>query len=122
MYFTTSLAVLALTALSAASPAADTDSKRQNVEWDFKLFQTTGCTGAADRYSGAGDQACTAGIRNGNALAWIKTFVSADCEVTLFNDVNCNNLVDAFDEETEPEECTAPFDDEVIAAYEVVCD
>ncbi|KAH9886417.1 hypothetical protein F4778DRAFT_786806 [Xylariomycetidae sp. FL2044] len=115
--------------LAGSSMASPTDSsvrvpkeKRQNVDWSFSLFQNGQCTGANDTYTGNGDQACTAGIRNGSAAAWWKIFANADCEVFFFDDASCNNNVDAFDEETEPAECTTPPGGEQIVAYEVTCD
>jgi hypothetical protein len=51
---------------------ATNTEKRQNIEWSFELFQTGGCTGESDPYSGIGTTACRNGILNGGALASIK--------------------------------------------------
>ena len=52
--------------------------KRQNVEWDFTIYQNTQCTGASDRYSGVETTNCRQGIRNGSGAAIIKRFMDPD--------------------------------------------
>ena len=107
-----------------ASPLANNSSttieQRQNVDWSFALYQNAECTGAADPYSGFGSVRCTAGIRNGNAPAYQKRFVDADCVIGFYSDVDCNNAID-FVAETDNTDCNPPAEGGTIAAYDVVC-
>ncbi|KAI0125212.1 hypothetical protein BJ170DRAFT_735492 [Xylariales sp. AK1849] len=123
MKLTTTVILPSLAAFAVASPGLQESGKRQNVDWKFSLFQNTQCTGANDTYSGAGDKACTGGIRNGAASAWWKIFINADCEVTFYDDPGCTNLVDAIDEDDEPAVCSYPPGAlNQLVAYEVSCD
>lgn len=93
--------ISALSVNVVASPLVNNSSttieQRQNVDWSFALYQNAECTGAADPYSGFGSVQCTAGIRNGNAPAYQKRFVDADCVIGSYSDVVCNNAVDFVD-------------------------
>lgn len=96
---------------------------RQNVDWDFSLYQNDRCSGAVTRFSGAGDRPCQTGqILNGNALAFIKNFVGPDCLVSLYSDELCTdvNLVEIIDEAIPPG-CTPFNDDQTVASYQVDC-
>ena len=114
----------ALSVNVAASPLINTSSttieQRQNIDWSFALYQNAECTGAEDPYLGFGGVSCTAGIRNGNAPAFWKRFLEADCILGFYSDVNCNNVIDLIDE-SDDTACHTPAQGGAIAAYDVVC-
>jgi hypothetical protein len=95
---------------------------RQNIDWSFSLYQNAQCTGAADGYSGAGDQGCTTGIRNGNAAAFIKRFIVPECQVIFFSDTVCNpnNAIDLLDEGTGTN-CDTAAAGGAISSFQVDC-
>lgn len=74
---------------SKAEAFAKTPAKRQNVDWQFSLFQNEQCTGEADPYSGFGSTGCRSGLLNGSAAGFIKTLIDPDCSILLFADENC---------------------------------
>ncbi|MCJ1429461.1 hypothetical protein MMC29_007375, partial [Sticta canariensis] len=96
-------------ALVAGMPSRSVETKRDNVEWDFSLYQNARCTGETERHSGLGTTGCNNGILNGNAVASIKTFMDPDCTVLFFSDNNCtpNNVIDGIDETTSTD-CRLP--------------
>ena len=125
------LALYATGTLGTPAPGADVPSapnndglkpRQGNIDWDFTLYQNLQCTGAADRYSGVDSQGCTTGIRNGNAPAFTKAFIDADCEVILFSDNVCTpaNAIEVIDETTDTT-CSAPVGGGAVASFQVDC-
>lgn len=114
----------ALSVNVAASPLVNASStmveQRQNVDWSFNLYQNAECNGVEDPYSGFGSVLCTGGIRNGDAPAYRKKFVEADCVVGFYSDIGCNNVIDIVDESNDID-CHTPTQGGTIAAYDVVC-